>query len=1149
MTAKRALLRFLAVVLVGGAAPLAATAAAATAAPPKCGAAEQSMAAAAAAARACGRRVETTAARSATTQTFANADGSTTVERSAEPRFGRRADGAWVDLDLRLKPGSDGAVRPAASALPVTISGGGATPLAKVADGARELAVTWPGILPAPRLEGDTAVYPEVLPGVDLRVSAAALGFSEVLVIKDRVAAANPALRQIRFGLMAKGVTAKANGAGGIEARDPAGALVFSSPAPLMWDSTNSTTADRGSGTGGRRQAVMAVQVTGDQLTVVPDQKLLNDPAVTFPLFVDPSWTGHVAGSAWTSVWSRSDTAGSSFWQNGTALNDAAAKGGAGSGRTEDCSGCGQYVIRSIFRMEINGVAGKQIKAATFRVQQRWAWTCNPSSNARLWITDGISPSTTWNNQPTWHGDWTADATANHREGGGAGCNGTGDIEFDATAMVQHAVADGWPDLTLGLRAIDEGTTNHWKRFNAGSPVLAIDYNTPPNTPDVLTVDGKPCATGAGAPYVATATPTLRARATDVDNDDLKVSFSLARAQIRSGITFWTAITPGGENTVPNGGTAQFTTGTLGDGGRYRFSAQSDDQHGGVSPVTGTCEWLVDLVNPVAPSVTADIYPASSTGCPAQGCGSVGQTGTFTFASSPDVAFYRWGFADPPTTVATPAAVGGSVSVTWTPTSGGARTMYVTAVDRAGRTATTLHQFLVSGPSPAVARWDLEEAAGTTSLNDVTGHGHTATLGGGSLGAPGRIVGGPTALSLTGGSSEFATASVPELDSSKSFAVAAWVRPTLTTSTRAVISKDGVHTSAFRLSGSNSCGCWILSWNTVDAASTGDARVVGSPVVANVWVHLAGVYDAATGQATLYVDGKPVGTAAIPAPTWNATGPLAIGRARWADAVADQFAGNIAGVQVWNRSVTAAEVAELVDPLTAGVVGEWHMDEIGPGPAYDSSAMAHDLNFVNGAYVPESDAGQTGTGLRLNGVTAHARTEGQVLRTDQSFTVSSWVRMGDGDTSTPGPQFPIGNHNAVGQDGQNLSGFWLGLRNYDGVPRWRFSMTDTDTDSPTNPWTEAVSAPLATSSIGAWVHLVGVYDAQARMLKLYVNGSLAASVTRSTPNWDATGPLTIGAGKVVPAGGGAPVLTDGWSGDLDEIRVYAGAVADVTRIP
>lgn len=79
-------------------------------------------------------------------------------------------------------------------------SGGGVAPFARMTSGGKELAVSWPAPLPAPGLELDTAVYREVLPGVDLRVTAAVQGFSHVLLVKDRVAAANPALPQTRPG-------------------------------------------------------------------------------------------------------------------------------------------------------------------------------------------------------------------------------------------------------------------------------------------------------------------------------------------------------------------------------------------------------------------------------------------------------------------------------------------------------------------------------------------------------------------------------------------------------------------------------------------------------------------------------------------------------------------------------------------------------------------------------------------------------------------------------------------------------------------------------------------------------------------------------------------------------------------------------------
>ena len=76
------------------------------------------------------------------------------------------------------------------------------------------------------------------------------------------------------------------------------------------------------------------------------------------------------------------------------------------------------------------------------------------------------------------------------------------------------------------------------------------------------------------------------------------------------------------------------------------------------------------------------------------------------------------------------------------------------------------------------------------------------------------------------------------------------------------------------------------------------------------------------------------------------------------------YRGAIADVQVWNRVISSAEVFAMVDPISVGNVGEWHMDEVGPGPAFDASVMARDLNFYGGAEIPASGAGQAGTGLR-----------------------------------------------------------------------------------------------------------------------------------------------------------------------------------------
>lgn len=59
--------------------------------------------------------------------------------------------------------------------------------------------MTWPGTLPAPTLSGNTATY-AVRTGVDLKVTVTPEGVSQQVVIKDRAAAADPALAKRTFG-------------------------------------------------------------------------------------------------------------------------------------------------------------------------------------------------------------------------------------------------------------------------------------------------------------------------------------------------------------------------------------------------------------------------------------------------------------------------------------------------------------------------------------------------------------------------------------------------------------------------------------------------------------------------------------------------------------------------------------------------------------------------------------------------------------------------------------------------------------------------------------------------------------------------------------------------------------------------------------
>jgi hypothetical protein len=175
--------------------------------------------------------------------------------------------------------------------------------------------------------------------------------------------------------------------------------------------------------------------------------------------------------------------------------------------------------------------------------------------------------------------------------------------------------------------------------------------------------------------------------------------------------------------------------------------------------------------------------------------------------------------------------------------------------------------------------------------------------------------------------------------------------------------------------------------------------------------------------------------------------------------------------------------------------------------------------------IPASGAGHTGTGLRLDGIDDHATTDRQVLRTDQSFTVSAWVRPSDSAVS----QTFVSQRSAGA-----YPGFYLHYGAANGG-EWLFAMQASATDAAHGTY----ATTPATNPTG-WHHLVGVFDAQRRQLRLYVDGAARATAAMNPAwqPWDATGPLVIGT-----SGSGTFV-----HGDVDEVRAFQGVVPDPTRL-
>ncbi len=149
--------------------------------------------------------------------------GELTAVVSASVARVRDGAGGWRAPSARLVAGADGLLRPEAAVAQIAVSPGGSGRLLSVGDGVAEAAVSWAGALPAPVVDGATATYPEVFPGVDLVVRADVESAETFLVVKTAAAGRDPRVRSFSFGLSLAGLSVRDNVGGARSLVDAAG--------------------------------------------------------------------------------------------------------------------------------------------------------------------------------------------------------------------------------------------------------------------------------------------------------------------------------------------------------------------------------------------------------------------------------------------------------------------------------------------------------------------------------------------------------------------------------------------------------------------------------------------------------------------------------------------------------------------------------------------------------------------------------------------------------------------------------------------------------------------------------------------------------------------------------------------------------------
>ncbi|MFI0479650.1 LamG domain-containing protein [Actinomadura sp. 9N215] len=1077
-----------------------------------------------AAARQSGDPVEILSQRGETRTVRALPNGRIEVEEHVQP-IRARHNGEWSDIDTTLRRWGS-AIVPAATTVGLRFSAGGNGPMVQVARAGRKLALSWPQALPEPAMEGDTAVYRGVAgPDVDLRLRALADGFAHVLVVKSVQAAKDPRVAKLVLGLSTSGLSVRNDPASGmLIAAAGSGAGVFAAPSPQMWDSSRAAGASSKAGAGrapadravepapGARTAPIAVAVGDGTVTLTPDPAMLTAPDTVFPVFIDPVYRT-LKASSWGMV--------SSGWP-GENYPMFGGRSTEGVGRCEvakDPNCVKNQTKRLFYRTPLPPIKGRHVQKVEFIAYETSAYDCDNKTSVQLWRTSTLKASATWNN--------TGDEWGEQLDSRDVAYCSRAPVEFSGSklrAHVQDAINKGQSTITFGLKAYSESSMSWWKRF-ADDAYLKVQYNNPPLQPDTDTMFANPgtkCLP-VGQAKTVNAVPTVYAYLKDPDTEDrskVRGQFTLHWASKADGSDWgekWkSALTPAKTSgsrfemalpsTIPQGTKIGWGVRAW-DGEQY--SAWSFD-----GAQTG-CHFVYDAAVPGEPTIASADYPADDAWH-----GGVGQPGTFTVADSKGVAGrYVITVNDGPArTVSTAAGAPRQVQIA--PTRSGPNIVSVQAFAPSNQNGSVAsHEFRANAGSEPVARFTLDEGAGATEVTS-TGPGRPAWLhGAAALGGAGRN---GTALTLDGVTG-YAESSLPGVDTTQSFTVSAWAKPTQRRQGE-LLAQLGTLQSGFVL-GMNDAGHVNVEWPTADndqGGGTWQWAADDAPLPVGEWSHVIGVYDKAAGQARLYVNGSLQATAdGVTAPL-ETHGPLQIGRALYNGGYPNQWPGSVDDVQVFGQALSDAQAQQLATgsvPGGTGLVAQWNMDEAAGQPRVYSPVAPWKASLHNGAAV--GSRGQVAGALRTdNTARQYAVTQRPVVNTLRSFAVSAWVRA-DGTATSP-----TRNFTAVSARGAYKSGFYL--KYVEETGRWVFARTAHD--SAETGWYQATSKDPAQTD--KWTHLVGVYDDISKRLQIFVNGERGTDSPEVTSSWLAVGGLEIGRSQWASA----PV--DHWAGQIDDVRVY-----------
>jgi hypothetical protein len=649
-------------------------------------------------AKSSGKSVAVTALTTATDTTTANPDGELTYTGYVLPVRVQRGK-SWVPVSTTLARGSNGMLAPAA--VPgdnVEFSDGGSGQLAEITADGTSLSLSWPGRVPAPVVSGSSAEYDDILPGVNLILTATSDdtgGFSSVIEVTSAVAAKNPRLARLELAVKAKGVTLREGSGGSLVASGAGTAGQYVAAAPEMWDSASLTSGASVSAVAsagklakslgaslapaglagprstfegpsrGARMARVAATVTkgGGTLSLVPDSALLSSKSTKFPLFIDPSFSWSTADGDRMNYDEVQSACPTASHYNTTDTTDYWSLGVGYDGFGDDCNGANGYAYSYYEDKVPSSIWGGYIYSASLDAAEAYTASCSASADVTLSQTGTINSSTDWNNMPGVVSNLVTDDIG---PGPSDSCNEEYDetssdwkgLSFAITSTMAKAASADWSTFTFRLWENGNSNDVDWKRFGK-NPFLQITYEQPPDVPSGLEIStggaGSDC-TSSPYPWVgdldSTGGTTMEAVVKSPLGNDLEGIFEYQKG---TGSGSWTTV-DSTSTALSSGAQAKAVipasfTNSLADGTEVTWRVEADNgaPDDPDSSWSAECHFDADPTDPPAPTVTAGF-----TSDPVAGA-QVSFTITSNDPASDPAAEFVWGLDKAPAS-ASPAA-------------------------------------------------------------------------------------------------------------------------------------------------------------------------------------------------------------------------------------------------------------------------------------------------------------------------------------------------------------------------------------------------------------------------------------------------------------------------------------------------------------